>query len=94
MKNVTISMDEDLLRWTRVEAAKQDVSVSRLISEMLAQRREAERGYESAMEDFLSRRPRRLGSGGRLPRREEIYEERVPRYAEEPRRDPRRTSES
>jgi hypothetical protein len=35
MKNVTISMDEDMLRWVRVEAAKAGLSVSRWVADRL-----------------------------------------------------------
>ena len=35
MKNVTITLDEETARWARVEAAHRDMSVSRLIAELL-----------------------------------------------------------
>ena len=35
MKNVTITMDEAVLRWAGIKAAEQDTSVSRLVGEML-----------------------------------------------------------
>ena len=36
MKNVTITVEEPVLEWVRVEAAKRNSSVSRLVGEMLA----------------------------------------------------------
>ena len=38
LKNITITVDEDAARWARIEAAKEDTSVSRLVGEMLRQR--------------------------------------------------------
>lgn len=77
MKNVTISMDEDLLRWTRIEAAKADTSVSAYIAGRLEESRVARQTYERAMESFLARDPHPLGTQGRLPRREELYKDRL-----------------
>ncbi|GAB1582594.1 DUF6364 family protein [Phyllobacterium phragmitis] len=42
MKNITISMDEELARKTRVEAAKAGKSMSRFIAELLEKRFEPE----------------------------------------------------
>ena len=36
MKNVTITVEESVLEWARIEAAKRNSSVSRLVGEMLA----------------------------------------------------------
>jgi hypothetical protein len=80
MKNVTISMDEDLAAWVRVEAAKADKSVSAWIASVLQARRGggARRGVDasgkSAMERFLERAPANLGFYGKLPAREEMNE--------------------
>lgn len=35
MRNVTITLDEEVARWVRIEAAKRETSVSRLVGEML-----------------------------------------------------------
>jgi hypothetical protein len=35
MKNVTVTLDEETARWARIEAAHRDMSVSRLIRELL-----------------------------------------------------------
>jgi len=45
MKNVTITLPEDLAREARVLAAQQQTSVSRFVGELLAERMRAERGY-------------------------------------------------
>ena len=60
MKNVTITLDEDVARWVRVYAAERNTSVSRLVGELLAERMRADRGYAAAMRRFLSMKPQRL----------------------------------
>jgi hypothetical protein len=35
LKNVTVTLDPETARWARIEAAKGDTSVSRLIGEIL-----------------------------------------------------------
>jgi len=73
-KNVTVVMDEKTARWVRIEAARQDLSVSAFLGEVLRREREREEGYDQAMERFLSRKPRALGAPGtRLPSREELH---------------------
>ena len=59
MKNVTITVDEEVARWARIEAAKRESSVSRMVGGMLAERMRAETAYEAAMDLFLGDRARR-----------------------------------
>jgi hypothetical protein len=61
MKNVTITLGEDVAAWARVEAAKASKSLSRYINDRLAQEMresaEGERGktaQREALEEFLS----------------------------------------
>ena len=74
MRNVTITMDEDVARWARIQAAHREQSLARFIGELLRDHmREAAR-YETAMREFLATEPTG-GSGGRgLPRRDEIHD--------------------
>lgn len=80
MPNLTITTDEETLRWARIEAAKQNTSVSKLVGEMLAEQRKKQDVYDRAMEEFLSRPPWSLPDepprpdGRRWPTREEIYD--------------------
>jgi len=75
MKNVTMTMEEEVARWARIKAAEQDTSVSRLVGEMLREKMMNERSYHLSMQRYLSRKPRRLSkSGTRYPTREEIHE--------------------
>ena len=57
MKNVTISLPEDLARWLRVKAAEEDRSISRWIAELLERMRRQEDEYDAAMERCLAIKP-------------------------------------
>jgi len=75
MKNVAITLQEDVARWARIRAAERETSVSRLIGEMLKQQMVDEGAYGSAMQQYLSRSAKALkqpGSG--YPRREELHD--------------------
>jgi len=75
VKNVTITLDEEVARWARIKAAEQDTSVSRLVGEMLWGEMMNEQSYHSSMQRYLLRKPRRLSKPGtRYPSREEIHE--------------------
>ena len=56
MKNVTITLPEDLARWVRVRAAENERSVSKWIAELLEGMRSQEDEYDVAMKRFLARR--------------------------------------
>ena len=53
MKNVTITVDEAALEWARIQAAKRNSSVSRLVGEMLAEKMRQEDAYGQAMRNAL-----------------------------------------
>jgi hypothetical protein len=53
MKNVTVTMEEDVAAWARMEAARRNTSVSRLIGEMLAEKMRHDDAYERAMREAL-----------------------------------------
>jgi hypothetical protein len=75
MKNVTITLDEETARWARIEAARRGTSVSRLVGEILAERRAREAEYEAAMGRFLGRGPVPLKSPGQTyPSRNDLYD--------------------
>ena len=73
MKNVTITLDEEVARWARVKAAELDTSVSRLVGEMLKEKMAAEKSYETARRRYLSRKAAPISSG-RYPRRDDLHE--------------------
>jgi hypothetical protein len=60
MRNVTITLENDVAKWARVWAAKRDTSVSRLLGNVLKEKMEQEQGYELAMQKYLSHSPTAL----------------------------------
>jgi hypothetical protein len=73
-RNVTITLDEETARWARVEAARRDTSVARLVGEMLRARMLDEREYETAMRSYSSRPAKPLKRSGGYPSREVRHE--------------------
>jgi hypothetical protein len=75
MKNVTITLEEDVAHWARVEAAKRETSVSRFVGEMLKERMGSVDAYEEARRQFFAVEPRPIRSDDSpLPSREEIHD--------------------
>ncbi|MCX7160398.1 MAG: hypothetical protein NT176_15030 [Proteobacteria bacterium] len=64
MKNVTITLDEETAVWARVYAAKNNVSLSRYLGELLHERMSESREYEESMRSFLAQKPVRLKKPG------------------------------
>lgn len=74
-RNVTITLDEETARWARLEAARLDTSVSRLVGDVLAHHMRADTEYELAMTAYLEREPSRLRrSRSRYPSRDEVHD--------------------
>lgn len=74
-RNITLALDEEILREARILAAHRGLSVSGLLRRQLVHLIEDERGYAKARSSAL----RRLGRGqslqaGKLPRREELHD--------------------
>ena len=75
MKNVTITLSEDLARWVRVRAAEDDRSVSKWMADLLGTTRRQQDDYDTAMERFLARKPWKMEwPDGRRPTRDELYD--------------------
>ena len=75
MKNVTITLEEDVARWARIHAAEKDTSVSRLVGELLKEKMLGEENYRAAMQHYLSQDPRQLKRPeAKYPTREELHE--------------------
>jgi hypothetical protein len=73
LRNVTVTLEEDVAQWARIEAARQDTSVSRLLGALLKERMTAQDAYEKAMRRALVRKPF-LASKGRYLTREEVHD--------------------
>ena len=55
MKNVTITVDDTALEWVRVEAAKRNTSVSRLVGAMLQEKMQLADAYQRALHDWQTK---------------------------------------
>ena len=78
MRNVTISLDEKVARWARLQAADADTSVSKYISRILEEKMRASDAYWQAYEQW-KKLPRDLGGGidaSKRMTREEAHERR------------------
>jgi hypothetical protein len=74
MKNLTITVDEAALEWARIEAAKRNTSVSRLVGEMLAEKMRQTDAYQRAAQNWKSKERLWCTDGSAYPQRDELYE--------------------
>ena len=75
MRNVTITLDDETADWARIEAARQDTSVSRFVAGLLRERMDHDDRYEQARRSHLAQQPSDLSSGtGAYPSREELHQ--------------------
>ena len=75
MKNVTIKLDERTAAWARVQAAEQNMSLSRFVGEVLRERMRRAREYEEAYRAWREEKPFDLkGPWKPYPKREELYD--------------------
>lgn len=80
MKNVTVTLPEDVARWLRVRAAEDDRSVSGWLADLIEGIRRREDEYEVAMEQALAVKPETLNeSGAPYPSRDALYDRPRPR---------------
>jgi hypothetical protein len=73
LRNITVTLEEDVAGWARVEAARQDTSVSRLLGRILKERMLLDDSYERAMRRALARKPF-LNTDGPYLSREEVHD--------------------
>jgi len=74
-RNITLTLDDDLIRKAKVLAARRNRSVSALLREELSRLVAEDEAYETAKRAALERLERgsHLG-GGPLPSRDELYD--------------------
>jgi len=78
MRNVTLSLKENVARWARVKAAEQDKSLSRFLTDLLEVQMKHESDYAAAHERFKQGKPFPFREPGeKLPTRDEIYDRKV-----------------
>jgi len=73
LRNVTITLEEEVARWARIRAAEEDSSVSHLVGGLLRQLMQQHERFDRARREF-----QRLGSSiisdSPYPRREDLHE--------------------
>jgi hypothetical protein len=75
MKNITITLDEKAAAWARKHAARNNLSLSRFVGELLEKTMRESREYELAMRQFLAREPVPLKRNrARYPSREKLHD--------------------
>ena len=70
LKNVTITVEEDALRWARKQAAEKNTSVSKLVGRMLEDKMRQTDEYWAAYEKMKRIEPIRGLAANRLTREE------------------------
>lgn len=78
MKNVTVTMEDSVAEWARLEAARRNTSVSRLVGEMLAEKMRRDDAYERVMREALEFKSFGVSSGPYFTR-EEMYDRSIRR---------------
>jgi hypothetical protein len=73
MKNVTITLREEVAEWLRIEAAKAGLSMSGFMSDLLETRMGRGKDQIAGLEFFLSG-PGFPGLSAGLPKRDELYD--------------------
>lgn len=75
MRNVTITLSEEVARQARIWAAEADTSVSQFLGQMLTERMERESNYRQAQADFLFRTPVTLrDAAAAYPKRDDLHD--------------------
>jgi hypothetical protein len=75
MKNVTVTLEEEVARWARVRAAERDISVSRMLGDLLREEMTRETRYETEMKQYLVREPRPISTpGSPYPTRDDMHD--------------------
>jgi predicted DNA-binding ribbon-helix-helix protein len=70
LRNVTVRLEENVAHWARLEAARKETSVSRLLGDILKERMNERGEYTSAMNRALGRKPFLKTDGHYLSREE------------------------
>ena len=73
LRNVTITLEEEVALWARVRAAEANTSVSRLLGDELKRMMRQQQQFDRARRDF-ERLESAVISDGPYPRREELHD--------------------
>lgn len=75
MKNITISLSDELAHRAKIYAAENNTSVSRYMGEILMERLEEEQGYKKAMKQWCGVSPSAINEDrAQYPAREDLYD--------------------
>jgi len=75
LKNVTITLEEETLRWARIKAAEKGTSVSKLVGQILEQQRTGRPpSYWKAYEEWKKIKPIPGVDASKRMSREEVHE--------------------
>jgi hypothetical protein len=73
LRKITITLEQDLARWVRVEAARNDTSISRYLANILKERMKQNDKYNAAKRRALAHKPF-LKSNGQYLTREKAHD--------------------
>jgi hypothetical protein len=73
MPTLTVTVDQETLRWVRDRAAEGNIGVAHFVGDVLRQRMETESRYEAARLRFMGRKAQRL-SWARYPSKDELHD--------------------
>ena len=73
LRNVTITLEDEVARWARIKAAEENSSVSRMVGDLLRRQMQQHERFDRARREF-----QRIGtaviSSGPYPRREDLHD--------------------
>jgi hypothetical protein len=73
LRNVTVTLEAELARWARIEAARHEMSMSRFLALLLKKEREEKDQYAAAMKRAMGRKAF-LKTDGKYLSREEAHD--------------------
>ena len=74
MKNITITLENDVAHWSKIWVAEHNTSVSRILGDLLKQMKKNKTGYSKAMQQFLNVEAQPLKQSGAYPSRDDLHE--------------------
>jgi hypothetical protein len=73
LRNVTITLEDEVARWARIRAAEENSSVSRMVGDLLRRRMQQHDRFDRARREFQQVGAAVISSGP-YPRREELHD--------------------
>ncbi len=74
-KNVTVTLEREVAKWARIEAARRGMSVSQMLGHILENEMKGQSAYDLAKDRFFAQVPGLHRADGRpLPTREQVHD--------------------